>query len=457
MPKHEADIVIVGAGIAGIATAYYLGLQNPRSALVIVDFQQPMSFTSAHSGENYRNWWPHPTMVAFTNRSIDLMEQIARETNNVLHMTRRGYVLVTREHEIDELVNQLYVGYGQDAADSIRIHNDASSKFYQAPLLSDWEAAPEGVDVIQSKDLIRHTFPSFDNEVANVLHIRRAGDISSQQMGQFMLERIKECGGRRLNGRVVAIEAQPGGFKLETAGQDGTRDVRAEKVCIAAGPFNNELASMIGVDLPCTNIFQQKIAFEDRKGAIPRQMPFAIDLDEQQLDWTPEERELLAEDSDMVWLVETMPGGVHCRPDGGDKGTWVRLGWAFNQMETEPTWEPELNPQFPEIVLRAAARLNPALKGYYGQLPSNRVHYGGYYTMTKENWPLVGPLGVDGIYVVGALSGFGTMAACGAGELCASWILDQTLPSYAQDLSPSRYEDEALITGLHAAENRGIL
>lgn len=50
-----------------------------------------MALTSAQSGENYRNWWPHPTMVAFTNRSIDLMEEIAKDSgNNIINMNRRG-------------------------------------------------------------------------------------------------------------------------------------------------------------------------------------------------------------------------------------------------------------------------------------------------------------------------------------------------------------------------------
>jgi len=37
------------------------------------------------------------------------------------------------------------------------------------------------------------------------------------------------------------------------------------------------------------------------------------------------------------------------------------------------------------------------------------VYYGGFYTMTEENWPLIGPMEVDDVFVVGALSGFGTM------------------------------------------------
>lgn len=59
-----------------------------------------MSYTSAQSGDNYRNWWPHPTMTAFTNDSIDLMERLAHDTGNVFNMRPTGYALVTRKHEI---------------------------------------------------------------------------------------------------------------------------------------------------------------------------------------------------------------------------------------------------------------------------------------------------------------------------------------------------------------------
>ena len=48
---------------------------------------------------------------------------------------------------------------------------------------ADWRTAPDGVDVIQDRSLIARCFPGFDREVATVLHIRRAGDISGQQLG----------------------------------------------------------------------------------------------------------------------------------------------------------------------------------------------------------------------------------------------------------------------------------
>ncbi len=81
------EVVVVGAGSIGIAVAYYLVTRHGVKDVVLVDSGDPMALTSAQSGENYRNWWPHPTMRAFTDRSIDLMEEIARATGNRIHMT----------------------------------------------------------------------------------------------------------------------------------------------------------------------------------------------------------------------------------------------------------------------------------------------------------------------------------------------------------------------------------
>jgi D-arginine dehydrogenase len=77
--------------------------------------------------------------------------------------------------------------------------------------------------------------------------------------------------------------------------------------------------------------------------------------------------------------------------------------------------------------------------------------------MTHENWPLVGPLGAEGSYVVGALSGFGSMSACAAGALCAAWISGGELPDYADQLSMARYADKDLMAELENAQSLGIL
>ncbi|HZD10761.1 MAG TPA: FAD-dependent oxidoreductase, partial [Candidatus Binatia bacterium] len=97
MDKPTAEIVICGAGIAGISAAYHLAVRCGVRRVVLVDERPPLSLTSDKSTEAYRNWWPGPgdDMVRFMNRSIDLLEELAQETDNRLLMNRRGYVFLT--------------------------------------------------------------------------------------------------------------------------------------------------------------------------------------------------------------------------------------------------------------------------------------------------------------------------------------------------------------------------
>ncbi|NND92035.1 MAG: FAD-binding oxidoreductase [Granulosicoccus sp.] len=455
MSSSKFDVAIVGCGSIGLATAYYLACNHGVTRIGLIDCGQPMAFTSAQSGENYRNWWPHPSMVAFSNRSIDLLERIALDTQNRINMNRRGYALATRRNDIDDLVQQLHEGLGDEADALLRYHDDTTAQHYQRATGPHWQGVAPGVDILRNQDLIRATFPSYSTDIRTLIHVRRGGDISGQQLGMIMLEYLKEKGVGRVSGTVQSIRSGSE-FTLELLDRGRTTHIKADKLVNAAGPFANLIAGMLGLSLPIFNTFQQKIAFEDRANAIPRDLPFSIDLDEQLIDWQEDERTLLLEDPDYRRFAETMPGAIHCRPDGGEKGSWVKLGWAYNDSPAEATREMPLDDSFPEIVLRGAARLNPSLKAYYGQLPAAMHHYGGWYTMTQENWPLIGPMEVEGAYMNCAMSGFGTMAACAAGELCAAWITGNELPAYAEGFSLQRYEDDSLLTQLRSC-NRGIL
>jgi len=218
---------------------------------------------------------------------------------------------------------------------------------------------------------------------------------------------------------------------------------------------------MLGVELPIDNVFHQKIAFEDTLAAVPRNQPFSIDIDKTSLDWSDDERDALREDTSLNWLTHPIDGGIHCRPEGS--GRWIKLGWAYNREISTPNnareliEDPHYNSSFPEIVLRAAAKLQPDLAPYIESLPASRVHYGGYYSMTKENWPLIGPLDGTGAFMAGALSGFGCMAACGAGSICADWVCGGELPGYAHALSLSRYNDPELLKEIRQSSDVGLL
>ena len=97
---------------------------------------------------------------------------------------------------------------------------------------------------------------------------------------------------------------------------------------------------------------------------------------------------------------------------------------------------------FPEVVLRGMATMVPGLRAYFGKASKPYVD-AGYYTKTRENRPLVGPLPVDGAYVCGAVSGYGLMAAAAVGELLAAHVTGSPLLDYAPAFSLDRYDDPA--------------
>src|SRR5207248_4028244 len=81
---ETADIVVIGAGIAGLALTYHLTTRRGVSRVILVDEREPLTLTSDKGTQAYRNWWPGPdaTMLRYMSRSIDLLEEVADESGN---------------------------------------------------------------------------------------------------------------------------------------------------------------------------------------------------------------------------------------------------------------------------------------------------------------------------------------------------------------------------------------
>jgi glycine/D-amino acid oxidase-like deaminating enzyme len=163
-------------------------------------------------------------------------------------------------------------------------------------------------------------------------------------------------------------------------------------------------------------------------------------MDTQTLAWEPEEREILAEDETTRWLTESFASGIHTRPTGSGESQTILVLWDYQARAMDPVWPPPLDAQYPEIALRGLAAMLPRMKEYFPRMPRPQLD-GGYYTRTRENRPLVGPMCVDGAYMIGAVSGYGIMSACGTGELLAAHVTGAALPAYAPAFTLERYDD----------------
>jgi glycine/D-amino acid oxidase-like deaminating enzyme len=442
MATVSSRIVICGAGMAGVAAAYHLAVKHKQPNVVILEEASPLSLTSDKSTEAYRNWWPGPdrAMTAFLNRSIDLMEEFARTTDNRINMNRRGYLFATAEASKVSWLRELALTAEAHGSGPVRMHETALSPYTPSPGPG-FDATLTGADIITDTRLIRRHFPYLTHDTRAVVHARRAGWLSAQQLGMLMLEAARACGARLMRAKVVGIDARAGRVRSVHVEEQGERRaLEATHVVLALGPMLKDVACLIGVELPVSAERHQKISLPDTLGAVARGAPMSIWLDEQYLPWGEEERAALADDKDASWLLQKFPAGVHGRPEGGSTSTALLVLFNYNNNPADVVFPLPDQPHYAEIALRGMSTMVPALRAYLQRGIRPYVD-GGYYIKTRENRPLIGPLPLEGAYLSGAYSGFGVMAACAGGELLACHVMEDPLPAYAPAFLLSRYED----------------
>jgi glycine/D-amino acid oxidase-like deaminating enzyme len=211
---------------------------------------------------------------------------------------------------------------------------------------------------------------------------------------------------------------------------------------IAAGPGLPDVAQLLGLTLPVFHELHAKLTLHDTRRTVRRDAPFLIWMDETRLDWSDDERRALEAQEHTRRFAGMLPGGVHVRPVDGPGGDELYLIWTFETDKRSFAWPPSFDPRYADIVLRGAARMIPAMAPYVTDGHRGVVD-GGYYCKTPENRPLIGPLPIAGVFVLGALSGMGVMSSHASGELVALHVTGERLPDYARWFLPSRYDDPA--------------
>jgi glycine/D-amino acid oxidase-like deaminating enzyme len=444
MADATADVVVCGAGIAGIAAAYYLSVKHQIQKVVLVDEGSPLSLTSDKSTECYRNWWPGPgdAMVRLMNRSIDILEELSRESGDRFHLNRRGYLFATADPDRVQAFRLAAEEAASLGAGAVRYHSGKPGDPSYLPASSQgFEGQPTGSDLMTDPALIRNHFPYLSDRTVAVVHPRRCGWLSAQQLGMYLLERARERGTTFRQARLEKVDVSAARVSAVHL-REGSDDIRiiTPNLVNAAGPFFPHVARMIGVELPVSHELHIKISFRDPLRVVGRDAPLLIWTDPTKLTWSDEERATLARSEETRHLLGEFPSGVHARPEGGPESDVVLALWTYDVRPAQPVFPFAVDPHYPEIVFRGLAAMIPGLSAYFGRMPKPVVD-GGYYTKTRENRPLIGPLPVKGSYLMGAFSGYGIMASCAAGELLAAHLTGSPLPPYAPAFTLERYQN----------------
>ncbi len=360
----QADVVIIGGGISGAATAFY----TSRAGLdtVVVEMRDALgSLATAASSGTFCALHDQPEVIALIQASIEVYAQFADVVGLPgldIGFRQQGYLFASCESTGFEAL-------------SARAAHKRSIGLEDLELLGGDEA--------------RYRFPYLAPQVTAVIYRAADGWLSPHQVtygfasgsgARFVLStRVTNI---KLDGRgVCGVETNRGTIDTRTA-------------VIAAGAFAPQIAGTVGLDLP-VDIVRLQQAIIGPQPLIPQDAPVTVD-------WTR---------------------GCYWRPEVGG----ALLGWADPFVPNEdPTEEVAADWQFPARVLDLAAIVTPLWRKVAASAKGHQVCVSaGQVSYPYDNKPILGPApGYDGLYL-NAGHAYGVMAAPAAGRCVAETITGQ--------------------------------
>jgi sarcosine oxidase subunit beta len=380
-----ADAVVVGGGIVGVATAFWLS----RAGLdtVLVEMRDGLStLTTPNSIECFRAQFTELAMAELVLPSIEVFEHFAEVIGIPgydISLRHQGYLFVTDDPGMtDDLKASVAQHRRLGVNDSEYLDHDALMTRF--PYLSDRAVAA--------------TFRQGDGWLST--HEATQG-FAKGSAARFLVSTRATGIGRDARG-VCGVETDRGTIATRT-------------VVNCAGPFAGQVCRMAGVELPLEPVRRQKV-FISPRSEIPQDAPLTIDVVQ-----------------DVYWRPET----------GGAYIAWVDP----DEPPGEPREELPLDWDYAAIVLEKLIRLNPFWEEIADSLRGEDVHpSAGQYVYTPDDQPLIGPLPqVPGFYVN---CGYwaGVMLSPEAGRRIARLVTGEMDP---QDnaLRPTRYAEGIIYEG----------
>jgi sarcosine oxidase subunit beta len=92
-----ADVVIVGAGIMGLATAYHLAKDHPARRILVLDAGYLCGGASGRNGGGVRAQWSSEANVRLMQESLEMCKQFAHEHRINTWFRQGGYLFLARD------------------------------------------------------------------------------------------------------------------------------------------------------------------------------------------------------------------------------------------------------------------------------------------------------------------------------------------------------------------------
>ena len=375
-----ADVVVIGGGIVGVATAFWLS----RAGLdtVLVEMRDGLStLTTPESIESFRAQFTEPAMSELAQESIEVFDsfpEVIGIDGYDIDLHHQGYLFVTEDpsmvDEVEEAVDQ---HHQLGVTDSEYLTGDEARKRF--PFLSD--------------TIVAGTFRQQDGWLST--HEATQGFAKGSD-AQFLLS---------TKATDILLDAQ-GICGVETS--FGTISTRA--VVNAAGPFAGQVGQMVGLDLPLEPVRRQKV-FLSQQPLVPVDAPLTMDILR-----------------DSYWRPET----------GGAYIAWVA---PDEPVDADPSEDLYTDRYFAAIVLEKLINITPFWEEVAMNLKKADVHpSAGYYVYTPDDQPLIGPVPDAPGFYVNCGYWAGVMLSPAAGKRVADLVTGAIEPE-DNILRPTRYAE----------------
>ena len=384
MIKH-ADVIVIGSGALGAATAFYLVKRGARN-VALIDKHDLGSQTSPRAAGMVSCVRKSDLMIELIKLAVRKIRRFTQDTGQPLNWVHSGSLRVARRP--------------QDAV----------------VLESDLERCRRlGLDVELISPEEAHRLNPF-LEADGVVAVMRVGDDLYFDPAQIAVgfARSAHAGGATLlahtavdrvlieGGEVVGVETDKG-------------SIRAPIVVDAAGAWTRQVAEVSGIRIPLVPTAQQLFVTERLPGA-------RADLP----------------------MVRIMDAAVYVRPcDGGFLwGVYEEDPRFFDMRSLGAHFQIKDLALDPAVLWRYAVDVEPQLPML--RKARLREHRGGIPTMTADGQHVVGPTPVArGFFFASGCNVAGLSISPVLGDALAAWILEGEPPMDLTPLSPGRFSSES--------------
>jgi sarcosine oxidase subunit beta len=380
-PPRSAELVIIGGGIVGAATAFHASRAGLRPVLLERRAALCTLTTPASTGA-FRLQFDNREELDLVRESVDLFSSFSEVTGQGRYdprLQRQGYLWCTTDPARAEWQRDL-------------VHKQHT-----------W--GQSDIEHLEG-DEVRTRFPYVSREVLAARY--RAGD-------GFLDPKEITLGFAAASGAAVVTGCGVTGLRVEggrlASVQTNKREISTGRAVIAAGPFSGDVASLAGVELPVQAVRRQKVTMPEVP-EVPQEAPMTID-DDTGAHWRPGLRGAY-----LLYTDPDEPPGPPAEDLPTDHGFALGL----------------LDPESPVSVARVA----PFWRRVWERGSANWIVQAGQYTMTPDHRPLLGPTPVEDLYVNTGYSGHGIMGSAAGSRI----TVDTLTGGLSPDQNPFRLDRE---------------